>query len=61
MSDKNKNACVLHAGKQKYNSGAATRRAIDNIREYGEAREKRPVRAYLCPGCSKHFLTSQPE
>lgn len=61
MTSRAAKQCATHAGKRRYNSGAAARRAIENIRDYGDRRDSRPQRAYPCDSCGKWFLTSSPE
>ena len=53
-------ACDLHRGKKLYNSEHAADRALQAVRDYGAPRDKKPTRAYRCPGCGKWALTSQP-
>lgn len=47
-------------GKTRYQSGALAEWALQLIRKRGAPREKKPVRAYLCPRCKGWHLTSEP-
>ena len=60
--------CDLHGArpgrdpKTAYRSSRAADAALQGIRKRGRSRDnKKPNRAYLCEGCGRWFLTSQPE
>jgi hypothetical protein len=44
--------------KRRYRDRRSAMLAVEKIRVHGEPREKRPVRAYLCPKCKGWHLTS---
>lgn len=45
--------------KRRYKTGGAARRALRNVRNYGEKREGKPARPYPCPDCNGWHLTSE--
>jgi hypothetical protein len=43
-----------------YPNRHSAERALLHIRRFGERREKKPCRSYLCGACGKWYLTSRP-
>jgi hypothetical protein len=46
--------------KRAFRTRALASAAVYTIRKRGDSREKKPVRAFMCEGCGRWFLTSLP-
>jgi len=68
MTARHGHPCETHLGrthddapKKSYHSKGQADAALCLIRTRGAHSEKKPIRAYCCPGCHKWFLTSSPD